>query len=683
MRQSRTIDNIFADAIFQLEKEWKDHKYGDELFRDVTASKGNSAGAATVSTPIDPKLASSSTGDRVEPEEEEDLSALLAECREEFRPGESEEEDLSALLAECREEFRPGESEEEEEDLSALLAECREEFRPGESEEEEEDLSALLAECREEFRPGESEEEEEDLSALLAECREEFRPGESDKAEEEEEDLSALLAECREEFRPGESDKAEEEEEDLSALLAECREEFRPGESDKTEEEEEDLSALLAECREEFRPGESDKAEEEEEEDLSALLAECREEFRPGESDKAEEEEEDLSALLAECREEFRPGESEEEEDLSALLAECREEFRPGESDKAEEEEEDLSALLAECREEFRPGESDEAEEEGSWDESLFDYVDEDDLSSDEVDEFSNILDFAESDDGEDSFYIDNTADSLKPEENVVNAKNNDDDSFDFDDVSSDLDSDEDLDSLLDDLTSDSSFSGLDEQEESELEDALNEAISSLEESSDTLESGSIGDLMESAFDIDSEFDVEEEEAAAAEVSEPSLNAFDFNNTGTMTEIDPSELQNRELYADQPDDLFDDLKSEIEYIESEVDGDDYVVGVETVPVPKPSIDLIEDSDDENVDQMLVDMGFGSDGLLHNKFGPNKEKLLEHLIHRFEYLARRKLESFPDAQAEFVKSINLRIEIDLKFGKYSTDGEDDSLFSLDV
>ncbi len=658
MRQSRTIDNIFADAIFQLEKEWKDHKYGDELFRDVTALEGNSAGAATVSTSIDPKSASTSTGDRVEPEaEEEDLSALLAECREEFRPGESDE----------------AEAEEEEEDLSALLAECREEFRPGESAEaEEEDLSALLAECREEFRPGESDEaeaeaEEEDLSALLAECREEFRPGES--AEAEEEDLSALLAECREEFRPGESDEAEaeEEEEDLSALLAECREEFRPGES--AEAEEEDLSALLAECREEFRPGESDEAEAEaEEEDLSALLAECREEFRPGESDEIEEEEEDLSALLAECREEFRPGESDEAE-------------------AEEEEEEDLSALLAECREEFRPGESDaaeaEEEEEGSWDDSLFDYADEDDLSSDEVDEFSNILDFAESDAGDDSFYVDNTADSLKPEENVVNAKNNDDDSFDFDDVSSDLDSDEDLDSLLDDLTSDSSFSGLDEQEESELEDALNEAISSLEESSDTLESGSIGDLMESAFDIDSEFDVEEEEAAAAEVSEPSLNAFDFNNAGTMTEIDPSELHNGELYSDQSDDLFDDLKSDIEYIESEVDGDDYVVGVETVPVPKPSIDLIEDSDDENVDQMLVDMGFGSDGLLHNKFGPNKEKLLEHLIHRFEYLARRKLESFPDAQAEFVKSINLRIEIDLKFGKYSTDGEDDSLFSLDV
>ncbi len=795
MRQSHVIDNIFADAIFQLEKEWKDHTYGDDLLH---VRSGEDVPVVAPETSVG--------NENVVVGEEEDLSALLAECREEFRPEESEEEeeDLSALLAECREEFRPEEPEEEEEDLSALLAECREEFRPEEPEEEEEDLSALLAECREEFRPEESEEEEEDLSALLAECREEFRPEES---EEEEEDLSALLAECREEFRP---EEPEEEEEDLSALLAECREEFRP---EEPEEEDEDLSALLAECREEFRPEES----EEEEEDLSALLAECREEFRPEES---EEEEEDLSALLAECREEFRPEEpEEEEEDLSALLAECREEFRPEEH---EEEEGELSGLISgsdsldEIMTEYEdildqlPGSDNDFSTGDMFDNSEDDLADlletldddennndaisisdeydfDDSIASDE-DEMSDLLEGLDSEnsfnnsdserdvttDGRlelldglvgDSFAgndlsfkgdvenIDNASknddniwitanhedsdlmggwieqdssddenieinddnDFLEPEENIVTDKN-DDEMLDIENDSSDFDSDEDLDSLLEDLTTDSSFSGHDDDDEDELVDALNEAISSLEENSDSLDSGSIGDLMESAFDIDSEFDTEQEEAAAAEISEPGLNAFDFGDEDHLVEIDTSELDDEVSTGEQSSDFFDELDHEIDalveetihdveengfdselYDDSDIgdnennddnvnDDDDFVVGVQTVPVPKSSVDLSEDMDDiddEDVDQMLIDMGFGGDGLLHNKFGANKEKLLSHLISRFEYLARKKLDSFPEAQAEIVKSINLKIEIDLKFGEFLTDGEDDSLFNLDV
>ena len=773
MRQSRVIDSIFEDAIFQLEKEWKNHAYGDELFRNentsVTSDKIiNNKGAAQ------DELNSSLV------EEEEDLSALLAECREEFRPSEESEveegEDLSALLAECREEFRPSEESEVEEgeDLSALLAECRDEFRPSEESEveEEEDLSALLAECRDEFRPSEESEveEEEDLSALLAECREEFRPSEESEVEEGE-DLSALLAECREEFRPSEESEVEEGE-DLSALLAECREEFRPSEESEVEEGE-DLSALLAECREEFRP--SEESEVEEEEDLSALLAECREEFRPSEESEVEEEE-DLSALLAECRDEFRPSEEsevEEEEDLSALLAECRDEFRPSEESEVEEEE-DLSALLAECCDEFRPSEESEVEEEEDLsallaecreefrpsdesgdvcEEDVVNYdigedVVESDLSSfldqnDDVEynEASGLTESAESildevflndnyivDDFEDKisigssettisinvdginsdstdgwirnssnwsegsseWLIDSSSDvndknidvCVEPEDYVV-TNNIDDDELDFENAPSDFDSDEDLDSLLDDLTSGSSFSGLGEQEEEDLDNALNEAISSLKENDDSLDHDSIGNLMESAFDIDSEFDVEEEEAAAADVTEPNLNAFEFGDISTLHELDDAGLDDDDVAEEKSKEFFEELDSEIDSIIAEDDEDNFVVGVQTVPVPEPSIQLIEDIEDEDVDKMLVDMGFGSDGLLHNKFGPNKEKLLSHLINRFEYLARRKLDTFPETQAELVKSINLRIEIDLKFGEYSTDGEDDSLFNLDV
>ena len=697
-----------------------------------------------------------------EPEEdEEDLSALLAECREEFRPDEpeEEEEDLSALLAECREEFRPEEPEEEEEDLSALLAECREEFRPEEPEEEEEDLSALLAECREEFRPEESEEDEEDLSALLAECREEFRPEES---EEDEEDLSALLAECREEFRP---EEPEEEEEDLSALLAECREEFRP---EEPEEEEEDLSALLAECREEFRPEES----EEEEEDLSALLAECREEFRPEESE--EEEGGELSGLISgsDSLDEIMT----EYEDILDQLPDSDNDFSTG--DMFDNSEDDLADLLETLDDDEKNNDAISISDEYDFDDSIA--SDEDEMSDllegldsensfnnsdSEIDvttdgrlelldglvgdsfagndlsfkgDVENIDNASKNDDNiwitanhedsdlmggwieqdssdDENIEINDDKDFLEPEEKIVTDKN-DDEMLDIENDSSDFDSDEDLDSLLEDLTTDSSFSGHDDDDEDELVDALNEAISSLEENSDSLDSGSIGDLMESAFDIDSEFDTEQEEAAAAEISEPGLNAFDFGDEDHLVEIDTSELDDEVSTGEQSSDFFDELDHEIDALVEETihdveengfdselyddsdtgdnennddnvnDDDDFVVGVQTVPVPKSSVDLSEDMDDiddEDVDQMLIDMGFGGDGLLHNKFGANKEKLLSHLISRFEYLARKKLDSFPEAQAEIVKSINLKIEIDLKFGEFLTDGEDDSLFNLDV
>ncbi len=708
MRQSRVIDNIFDDAIFQLEKEWKNHSYGDELFRDESSvaavTQDHSSNTQSPATSI-----SSATANTLV-DEEEDLSALLAECREEFHPSDELEDPVA---------------EDEEEDLSALLAECREEFRPSDesedpvAEDEEEDLSALLAECREEFRPSDEsddsavEDEEEDLSALLAECREEFRPSDESEdtaAEDKEEDLSALLAECREEFRPSDESEdtaAEDKEEDLSALLAECREEFRPSdESDDSaaEDEEEDLSALLAECREEFRPSDEsdDSAVEDEEEDLSALLAECREEFRPsGESEDtaAEDEEEDLSALLAECRDEFRP--SGEFKGSADVIDDFSEDF-------SNFDEDDSWSFDVDSDEDVVTAESSDTEI----------IINVDGRRIDDKGHDSNWITKDSSLKGDDSGWIVN--DSYfggtesrtdvydEPEDYAVTDKIDDDD-LDIDDASSEFESDEDLDSLLDDLTNDSAFSGMDEEDEDELEDALNEAISSLEDNSDSLESGSIGDLMESAFDIDSEFDEEKEEAAAAEVGgEPSLNAFDFDDTSDLLELDDSGLDDDSEAEEKSREFFDELDSEIDSIVShpgeddfedlseedddsdivsdydEEDGDeDFVVGVKTVPVPKPSIELVEDIDDVDVDKMLVDMGFGNDGLLHNKFGPDKEKLLGHLIQRFEYLARKKLDSFPEAQAALVKNINLRIEIDLKFGEFSTDGEDDSLFSLDM
>ncbi len=637
MRQSRVIDNIFEDAIFQLEKEWKHHSYGDELFRDEPpVTSGTQKSSANSQSSVIPAP-----------------SALVASS-----DVENDEEDLSALLAECREEFRPS----------------------GEGDVEVAD-------------------NEEDLSALLAECREEFRPsGEGDaEVEDDEEDLSALLAECREEFRPsGEGDaEVEDGEEDLSALLAECREEFRPsGEGDaEVEDDEEDLSALLAECREEFRPsGEGDAEVEDGEEDLSALLAECREEFRPSSEGDAEVED--------------------DEEDLSALLAECREEFRP--ELPSTEVIDDFSDLYTEDSLEF------DIDEDGftadSSDTEIIINVDGKRIDDDRHDANWITKDscWGDSNTGwivSDSYFSGNKSRTDvydEPEDYAVTDKIDDDD-LDIDDASSEFESDEDLDSLLDDLTNDSAFSGMDEEDEDELEDALNEAISSLEENSDSLESGSIGDLMESAFDIDSEFDEEKEEAAAAEVAdEPSLNAFDFDDTSDLLELDDSGLDDDSEAEEKSREFFDELDSEIdsivsnpeedefddiseedeldsdsEYEDEDDDDDDFVVGVKTVAVPKPSIELIEDIDDEDVDKMLVDMGFGNDGLLHNKFGPDKEKLLGHLIQRFEYLARKKLDSFPEAQAALVKNINLRIEIDLKFGEFSTDGEDDSLFSLDM
>lgn len=104
--------------------------------------------------------------------------------------------------------------------------------------------------------------------------------------------------------------------------------------------------------------------------------------------------------------------------------------------------------------------------------------------------------------------------------------------------------------------------------------------------------------------------------------------------------------------------------------------------VHNIPVPEPSIPLTEDADEE-LERRLSEMGLGGDNLLHNRFSSGKEKLLNHLLARFEALARRKLEGLPAEQVSLVRSVNLRVEIDLKFGEFVTSGDDDSLFSLEI
>lgn len=115
-----------------------------------------------------------------------------------------------------------------------------------------------------------------------------------------------------------------------------------------------------------------------------------------------------------------------------------------------------------------------------------------------------------------------------------------------------------------------------------------------------------------------------------------------------------------------------------------LDGDDEAGGdvVRTVKVPEPSIPVVEDADEE-LERKLSEMGLGDDNLLHNRFSAGKEKLLRHLLARFEALARHKLEPLPTDQVNLVRSVNLRVEIDLKFGEFTTSGDDDSLFKLDV
>ena len=113
--------------------------------------------------------------------------------------------------------------------------------------------------------------------------------------------------------------------------------------------------------------------------------------------------------------------------------------------------------------------------------------------------------------------------------------------------------------------------------------------------------------------------------------------------------------------------------------EGDGEGEDVV---HNIPVPEPSIPLTEDADEE-LERRLSEMGLGGDNLLHNRFSSGKEKLLNHLLARFEALARRKLEKLPSEQVSLVRSVNLRVEIDLKFGEFVTSGDDDSLFSLEI
>ena len=61
---------------------------------------------------------------------------------------------------------------------------------------------------------------------------------------------------------------------------------------------------------------------------------------------------------------------------------------------------------------------------------------------------------------------------------------------------------------------------------------------------------------------------------------------------------------------------------------------------------------------------------------------DKERLLAHLAARFDVLARRKLHNLPASQVRLIRSVNLRVDIELKFGEFSASGDDDSLFRLD-
>lgn len=61
---------------------------------------------------------------------------------------------------------------------------------------------------------------------------------------------------------------------------------------------------------------------------------------------------------------------------------------------------------------------------------------------------------------------------------------------------------------------------------------------------------------------------------------------------------------------------------------------------------------------------------------------DKERLLAHLGKRFAILARQKLQNLPAAQVRLIKSVNLKVDIELKFGEFSASGNDDSDFRLD-
>lgn len=126
----------------------------------------------------------------------------------------------------------------------------------------------------------------------------------------------------------------------------------------------------------------------------------------------------------------------------------------------------------------------------------------------------------------------------------------------------------------------------------------------------------------------------------------------------------------------------EDLSSLLGGSDNAGDDDEPADVVQTVKVPEPSVPLLEDADEE-LERKLAEMGLGADNLLHNRFSAEKEKLLKHLLDRFEALARRKLEPLPAQQVNLVRSVNLRVEIDLKFGEFSTTGNDDSLFKLEV
>ncbi|GHS92052.1 hypothetical protein FACS1894139_13590 [Planctomycetales bacterium] len=95
------------------------------------------------------------------------------------------------------------------------------------------------------------------------------------------------------------------------------------------------------------------------------------------------------------------------------------------------------------------------------------------------------------------------------------------------------------------------------------------------------------------------------------------------------------------------------------------------------------IDAAAELPDEDVTATLRELGLSVDGeLLHNRFSSEKEKLLKHLLDRFEQIARRKLSDLPNEQVRLIRSVNLRVDIELKFGEFTASGDDDSVFQLD-
>ncbi|MDR0868415.1 MAG: hypothetical protein LBP75_08105 [Planctomycetota bacterium] len=95
------------------------------------------------------------------------------------------------------------------------------------------------------------------------------------------------------------------------------------------------------------------------------------------------------------------------------------------------------------------------------------------------------------------------------------------------------------------------------------------------------------------------------------------------------------------------------------------------------------IDAAAELPDEDVTATLRELGLSVDGeLLHNRFSSEKEKLLKHLLDRFEQIARRKLYDLPNEQVRLIRSVNLRVDIELKFGEFTASGDDDSIFQLD-